>query len=213
MVSEQGVLWCKNEQLRHVKCLWPALTEILNIYVEKLTADLPHYHNERATVSFLNGAAWKAGLIAIEEYATSKIKDGVQYTGRCDLYIAEKNGIEIEFEAKQNWITGVAGADDAALSNWIDIAVEAARQNISTDLKYAVNFIVPEISGNLGVEQVSETYFLWKRQFLEKLRNNEEVELFYVWEHPEAMKRQLESRHGKGPCCWPGLWIAITRAF
>lgn len=211
MATEQGLVWCKSNDLEKFKGIWFALTKILNTYAEKLERDLPHYYNERATVSFLNAAAWKADLIAIEEYSTLKSRGDSSYSGRCDLYLAQQDGIEAEFEAKQNWITGSAGADQTAISNWINLALDAARQNKSTDLKYGMNFLVPEISASLGMEQASSIYDQWKREFLDQLSEKEEVECLYVWEHPEAKFRALESRHAKGLCYWPGLWVAISR--
>lgn len=61
--------------------------------------DLPYWYNERANVSVLAGAAWRAGFTAIEEYQIKKqgVASDKDSNGRNDLYITDKSfGIAIE---------------------------------------------------------------------------------------------------------------------
>lgn len=62
--------------------------------------NLPYWYNERANVSVLAGAAWRAGWVALEEYQSEKRRKGVDSensTGRNDLYLStEEKGYCIE---------------------------------------------------------------------------------------------------------------------
>ncbi len=64
----------------------------------------PYWFNERACVSLLAGAAWRAGWIALEEYGTRKVHLGDEGKddrhGRCDLYLRDPSGLSIAIEAK-----------------------------------------------------------------------------------------------------------------
>lgn len=62
--------------------------------------DLPYWYNERANVGVLSAAAWKAGMVSLEEFQSMKYPvpsdadmppHAVQehQKGRCDLYLAD----------------------------------------------------------------------------------------------------------------------------
>ncbi len=62
--------------------------------------DLPYWYNERANVSVLAGAAWRAGFIALEEYQIVKESSEKECkTGRNDLYLSDREN-DIYIEAK-----------------------------------------------------------------------------------------------------------------
>mgnify|MGYP001553940431 CR=1 FL=1 len=62
--------------------------------------DLPYWYNERANVSVLAGAAWRAGFIALEEYQIVKESSEKEYKiGRNDLFLSDREN-DIYIEAK-----------------------------------------------------------------------------------------------------------------
>lgn len=210
--STQTGLIKKSKTLKPFEGIWEQFGQNLDDYVTWLTKDLPHYYNERPTVSFLCAAAWQTGtLIAMEEYVTEKHHDGVSKSGRCDFYISEKksNGIDVEFEAKQNWV--LADNDVLTIPEWVRDAKKDAKTNNCAKLAYAINFIVPEISAVNRFEEGQEIYHRWKSAAMLELKKPEhKIDLLYVWENPAASRRPLESRHGKGLQYWPGLWVVLS---
>jgi hypothetical protein len=63
--------------------------------------DTPYDHNERANVGLLSAAAWRVGLIALEEFPSQKRKEKDAGDGRCDLWIRSAGAEEgAPFEAK-----------------------------------------------------------------------------------------------------------------
>lgn len=117
------------------------------------------WHNERASISILAGAAWrvqdKSGQwAAIEEFATNKrglveqghVEGDVRY-GRCDLYLTSSE-VSYAIEAKQVWqsigdrspgLVNVQAGLDAA---WKDAG---SLHSDEADQRMAATFIVPFI--------------------------------------------------------------------
>ena len=99
-----------------LKALTPVLKrwiELVERYCAHDPEDACYWYNERASLSVLAAAAWSnSNWIALEEFSTKKtgnfrdretgkIKDNA---GRCDLYIASRNGkAQFAIEAKQAW--------------------------------------------------------------------------------------------------------------
>jgi hypothetical protein len=65
--------------------------------------DCPWWCNERASVSTLAAAIWRAGGRALEEFYDEKMYRRAKYQGRCDLYF-EFQGYEFIAETKQVWL-------------------------------------------------------------------------------------------------------------
>ena len=77
--------------------------EISKKYEEKYDSkDSIHWYIERTNVGALATAIWLCGGVAIEEYPTTKEKDG-EYKGRCDLFF-EIDNLKAICEAKMKWI-------------------------------------------------------------------------------------------------------------
>lgn len=77
--------------------------EVMEKYLEGFDyTDCQWWYNERATLSSLAAAVWRAGGIALEEYCTEKGKKGDSWSGRCDLYFSLKTQ-GFACEAKQIW--------------------------------------------------------------------------------------------------------------
>jgi len=110
---------------------WPCIMEEWMLAIERYTRimnvdDAPYYYNERANVSVLAGAAWKAGWVALEEFQSEKgYKNKAKTNGRTDLFFANETAEEL-LEAKFKWIcmgsknlsrmveeTMIAACDDA----------------------------------------------------------------------------------------------------
>src|SRR5438445_755881 len=95
--------------------------------------DAPWWYNERASLSVLAGAIWRAGGIAFEEYSEEKMyvhrheTGHKSYLGRCDLFfeIGSK-----EFIAEAKW--GYSGAtNDSDVTSRIKSLMKDARRAAS----------------------------------------------------------------------------------
>jgi hypothetical protein len=122
-------------------------------YIRAVTpyeVDTPWWYNERASIGFLAAAIWRAGGVALEEFATDKATSpGRRGKGRGDLY-AVIDGCELYAEAKQVWYDpptrqpcGFADAVRAALA----VAHSAARRHKSSHgRRYAVVCAAPRLA-------------------------------------------------------------------
>ena len=147
-----------NVGLRGLRPLLESWLEVLCCYSKTMQgADNAWWHNERATLSTLAGAAWRKadnGWIAIEECCTEKrgivpegnVDSGESKpgSGRCDLFVSHKS-TDFAIEAKQAWQPiGKRAKKDAVqkakVSAWKDagrlMADEAAK-------RVAAVFVVP----------------------------------------------------------------------
>ncbi|WP_262927217.1 hypothetical protein [Phytohalomonas tamaricis] len=120
------------------------------------------WYNERASLSVLAGAAWRAkGWLALEEFSTGKrgervegVDSGSIRNGRCDLYITNQDE-SFAFEAKQAWqpignkTTGDLDVNRALAKAWQDVG---ELHNYEADTRIAATFIVPSIP----ISQASE---------------------------------------------------------
>lgn len=92
------------------KRLYNSWRNILDNYIKdsvigNLPGDLPYWHSERASTSFLAAAAWKMErTIAIEEYYTERVFSDTRkrYKGHCDLWVKSKD-FSFSAEVKQLW--------------------------------------------------------------------------------------------------------------
>lgn len=127
------------------------------------------WHNERASISILAGAAWRGEKelgpwVALEEYIAYKrhtLKEeereegGVEpdapedKLGRCDLYVSNKE-TSFAFEAKQSWqFIGRGGRTPwANVSAGQKLAWDDARklQSYEADHRFAATFVTPFIT-------------------------------------------------------------------
>lgn len=106
-----------NEKLEPLRPVLDAWINCIIQYVELFDGgDLPYWFNERANVSILSAAAWKAGMVALEEFPSNKVpqssedeetnsalrKEMNAKKGRCDLYLANSD-LEFFVEAKVDY--------------------------------------------------------------------------------------------------------------
>lgn len=108
----------------------PILTEWFQILDKYPTGtdepDTLFWYNERAILSTLAGAAWRCGCYALEEYSSTKKKDGKTKKGRTDLWL-QCDDTEYTIEAKQEYVS--ISDQTARISQIISEVLEAARRD------------------------------------------------------------------------------------
>jgi hypothetical protein len=104
-LSQQDHLVHSKKEFRGISNLLGKWIEVIKDY-DKAMAIPCYVYNERANVGILAAAAWKLpNWVALEEYATKKIRSSKEKShGRGDLSVAHK-GNEFAIEAKQAWPT------------------------------------------------------------------------------------------------------------
>ncbi|HBS21519.1 MULTISPECIES: hypothetical protein [Thalassospira] len=138
-----------NKRLSFLEPAFLQLEKNIEQYVEAFNREeLPYYFNERATVSLLQGAAWQADLLAMEEYVTVKTHrtdPKEEAAGRCDIYIAEKAGPKaIEFEVKQKKIK--FRYHTGSVKKWLLNGDNDSKRNSNTTIQASLTFVVPMIA-------------------------------------------------------------------
>lgn len=87
---------------------WENLLQEWKLAIEKFCritdgSEAPYWYNERANVGTLAGAAWRSGLVALEEFQYIKgYKNKPKWLGRADLWLASEHHTEL-IEAKFDW--------------------------------------------------------------------------------------------------------------
>ena len=94
------------KRLRH----WSSICEewlLVNERYSRLTesGDEAFTCKERANIGLLAGAAWRCGRVALEEFQSTKLKNGVVKNGRVDLWLCNDGGKEEFIEAKFKWLS------------------------------------------------------------------------------------------------------------
>ena len=121
----------------------------LNINIKYTTlfggTDTLYWYNERANIGALAGAAWKAGLYAIEEYAALKKPKDVtsKGSGRIDLYLTDSEGNDAVVEAKICWVA--PRTTEKTLRNKMTEACKDAKRDHDAKLKIGVVFYVMRV--------------------------------------------------------------------
>lgn len=113
---------------------WGPLLEEWMLAIERYTRimdgeDAPYYYNERANVSVLAGAAWRAGWIALEEFQSEKgYRNKAKTNGRIDLWLANDKDEEL-IEAKFKWICMGSDRLGGMVNETMDWAVDDAKRS------------------------------------------------------------------------------------
>lgn len=165
--------------------------------------DLPHFYNERATLSFLAAAAWQMELLAIEEFVNWKKRDQEDYLGRCDIWIAKRDKKEsASIEAKQFWPG--RGTRPETLSKWLSQADEAAAGNPRYGFRVAMTFFSPVIPVGSDADEA--------RSVLGRIADTidrDGADGIAWWFPKAAMTYGQLRRDGKGNAYWPGLLTVL----
>lgn len=115
--DEQGYK-IKGKKLAHWKSILEEWLSLINRYCANIEDDAPYFYSERPNIGILSAAAWKAGFIALEEFAFPK---RAKTRSRCDLWICKMDPPYKEdlIEAKQAW--GIGNADSTMLKAITDV--------------------------------------------------------------------------------------------
>jgi len=133
---------------REISTIFYKLRELTAEYCSKYKDDAPYWYNERANVSFLAGAIWRCGGMALEEFRSPKPSAEGNYTGRTDLWFSF-NGKSYISEAKLLWVDLPSDQDQIALntkSSLDDATNDIKGSQEACDYKLAIVFVVPKIN-------------------------------------------------------------------
>ena len=129
----RGIRLSKLRALRPILERWLYLNASIGSHWARYYDDCPWWYNERATLSFLAGAVWRAGGWAFEEFtagkqaATTRSKPSVR-TGRCDINFGVGDS-EYVGEAKQCWpLLGTSANPSREVVSSLEAAERDARQ-------------------------------------------------------------------------------------
>lgn len=210
--SEEAWGW----EMRGVSCsprvafLEPVLQcfhENLQRYADAMEwGDLPHYYNERSTLSLFAAACWQSGLVGLEEYVSWKGRGEDTFRGRADLWVCSLEAdTDIAIEAKQNW-PGL-GVRSKTVTEWLNTAEAAACQNYDAKLRAGMTFLVPCLTPTASREQVVT---LFRRLHDDALRHG--VDALAWWLPEAAMTHSSPNRNTGEDCMWPGVLTVLRVA-
>jgi len=117
---------------------WACILEEWMLAIERYTrimdgGDAPYFYNERANVSVLAGAAWRAGWVALEEFQSKKgYRNKAKKNGRTDLYFANEYDEEL-IEAKFQWICMGSNKTGRIVDATLERAVIDAKKSRAND--------------------------------------------------------------------------------
>lgn len=166
--------------------------------------DIPHYYNERATLSLFSGACWQTGFIALEEYVSEK-KNTKHGKGRTDFWVKSQSSEESTvIEVKQHFINA---KEVSKLSDMIDISDYDARQNTEGGMLCGLTFFVPYLSTIYTRDKVIALANDILNGALDK-----GVDALAWWLPEEAMKFTGNRRDNNNESKWPILIAALRVA-
>jgi len=186
------------------------LSKVFDLFIKNLTryaeenswGNLPHYYNERATLSIFSAACWQAGLIALEEYATTKGRGQGKRNGRCDLWVSS-DVTSWGFEAKQYF--PVLGVKDTTLQKVLGNAADAASHNYDSDLHAGLTFFTPSVPKGTSSEEVEA---LLQRMLTVAIRRGCHGAAWWFPENlmhqPSPLRKDRTIKH-----IWPGLLVIV----
>lgn len=191
--------------------------------------DLPYWYNERANVSVLAGAAWKAGFVALEEYQTQKTSLPAKepmavesetpeqpIEGRNDLYIGDQMH-EWVIEAKVAYPDLCnAAVRDPHLHQQMKAAIQCARQLNEDGMHLAALFVAPSNPNQSASAQAIDAYLHTAPQQLQaKLQTTTGQALqlgAHAWVACDAAKESfIEKREKKFYYPVVSLFLTVVR--
>jgi hypothetical protein len=185
VIGRAGVV-VKQKQLKKIEPLLHEWTRCVSRYCAVSENDAPYWYNERASLSTLAAAAWKAGGVAVEEYATFKGKKKAGPPDRVDLWFRYRRR-RFVVEAKIAWVNLGEGRPIAN-------AVESVRRRLGEALEdvqrcpkdgtfLGVTFVAPSIPNN---RKDSRRVAALVGPFLDELRKLDYG--FMAWVFPQAAR-------------------------
>lgn len=151
---------------QRVVFLEPALSKFLKYldrYCEATNGDMPHYYNERATLSLLSAACWETDLVALEEYVSPK--NNTKYgRGRTDFWVKHPiSGRQATIEAKQFFMD-----DPKKIEGCINKCDESAIENIDFETLCSLSFFSPSVSLQKNQNDINKLFEEFKENILSK---------------------------------------------
>lgn len=202
-----GIVLKNGERMRH----WNALVEEWSLAHERFARlrpnDPAYWYGERPNIGVLSGAAWRCGLIAIEEFAMTKSASTIDesgaksWRGRCDLWIGHDSYEEF-IEAKH-----ISVEIDAVAHSRIRSALqEAIRDSVASYISgYCTALVFVSIRSQEKPSQIPE--FSNRLQSLLDQLGGLDAEML-AWCFP-SQTRDLLGPAGK--YYWPGI-IMLSRS-
>lgn len=192
-----------SQALEFFKPAMERFLENLQRYAELMEwDDLPHYYNERATLSLLAGAAWQSGMIASEEYVSTKGKRDDAIAGRADLWAyCPTSEQAISIEAKQRWPT--MGVETNTIIKGIDDAEADILKINHGDVRVGLTFFAP--SFKRGCREADVVNLAYK---ICDVAVKHGIDGFIWWMPPQALEHYTPNRKGE-PRCWPALLTTL----
>jgi hypothetical protein len=188
---------------------WERLFQAWAVLVERYCEatqgiDAPYWHRERSNVGLLAAAAWQAGLISLEEFASRRGRRSGSH-GRCDLWIAPP---------------GVHDGD-AYEAKYEQVAPSWFRDPVGPALKEALGQVralqAPYYNRRFGVvfaciliprdEQQDPDAAIWSAIEAAKVLNP----LGVAWSFPASMREHTLNSPWEGYSC-PGVVLVATEA-
>lgn len=133
MASIYGSAKIRGGKLKHWGKMIAEWHQVIEDYGRLVSDDAPYWYNERANISILSGAAWRAGKLALEEFGHEKSdkqgnSQGDSWKGRCDLWLIERHEEEL-VEAKFRWVSLRSGSFTSLVKTSLSIAVKDAHNS------------------------------------------------------------------------------------
>ena len=179
------------------------------------TKELGYWYGERANTSILAGAAYRLGkgCRAVEEFnVTRKYGHDQKGSGRCDAFISLKD-VTLIFEAKDVWPENCVASNVGIITRDINSLLEEAADqlkciDVEADLRFAVCYVVPNISSKKSVDEaVGLAKLLWEILLTEYNRPNSIVA---IYESREDVIRQIRDQESEDRIR-PGVAIVMKK--
>ncbi|KAA0573029.1 hypothetical protein [Azospirillum sp. Sh1] len=165
---------------------------------------LAYHYNERATVSLFSAACWQTGMVALEEYISSKKNGDDRYHGRADMWAyCPVTGQDIAIEAKQAWVG--LGTGLSTITKKIEEADREADKNEEAKIYASLTFLVPSLDADISRNDVVE---LFRRIHDHVLELN--IDALAWWLPEEASGHRSRNRKNEKMTIWPGV-LAVMR--
>ena len=185
MIGHAGVV-VKQKRLKKIEPLLHEWTRCVSRYCAVAECDAPYWYNERASLSTLAAAAWRAGGVAVEEYAAFKGKKKAGPPHRVDLWFRYRRK-RFVVEAKIGWVNLGEGSTPAynagAVRRRLDAALEDVRRCPKDGTFLGVAFVAPSIPDN---PKDSRRVAALVGPFLDELRKLDYG--FMAWVFPRAAR-------------------------
>lgn len=170
--------------------------------------DAAYWYTERANIGVLAGAAWRCGMVALEEFQTNKeaidteyeAPEPLQWRGRCDLWLAGERHEEL-IEAKHRAINLFSKDPVQAAKSTLDSAVrDAVASNPGSEIWATGIAFLPVIyrKGACSKEDFQEHF---ENLLLQLKPLNPDL---LAWCLPDATR---ELNGPKGKFVWPGILL------